>query len=641
MLDLLMSASYWVLTLLWLIILSLYLFNLKHSRTAGSAIGVLLVLLSIDAFRTLFESVYFGLYFNSMFGFLPAEIYTALSQPAAIIAPKLINIVVGVLILIILIRRWIPREIRLREEWIQNLQASQATLRQSKENYQRIFENLQEVYYEATVDGTLLEISPSISNLSQYSRDDLLGKPILDFYTDSKERDDLLGLLLEQTQIKNYKIHLKDKDGSQRLCSITAKLMRDAHGVPARLIGSIRDISENEKISELLQVQVSELEVSQKLLKESEGRFKALHEASFGAVIIHDNGLILDCNQALSEMSGYSNEELIGMNGFKLIAPDSLPLVKENVSKGYDQRYEVEGRRKDGSLFPLAIRGKNIVYQGRQARVIEFRDITNSRRAEMERIQLNRQLQAKNKELEQMLYVASHDLRSPLVNINGHGMELSSCFDELRCVLDGSQLSVEERARVVPLLDQEIPEALRIIKASTSKMDALLVGLLKVSRSGRVPSETVALDMNALVSDVINTSEFQIKETGVSLQVSPLPSCLGNSLQVSQVFSNLLDNALKYLDPGRAGQISINGWTDPEHSVYCVEDNGIGIDQAHQKNIFEIFHRLDPDRGEGDGLGLNIVQQILGSMSGSIRVESEPGVGSRFYVTLPKAATPG
>ena len=120
----------------------------------------------------------------------------------------------------------------------------------------------------------------------------------------------------------------------------------------------------------------------QKALQESEERFRALHDASFGGIIIHDNGLILDCNQGLSDMTGFTNEELIGMDGLKLIDPDSLDLVIQNIQSGFDQRYEVVGVRKDGTKYPLSIKGKNIPYQGSTARVIEFSDISERKQAE-------------------------------------------------------------------------------------------------------------------------------------------------------------------------------------------------------------------------------------------------------------------
>lgn len=157
---------------------------------------------------------------------------------------------------------------------------------------------------------------------------------------------------------------------------------RDEDGNPVRFVGLHIDISQRKRVEQALRAQINEYATSQKKLKESEERFKALHAASFGGVIIHDQGLILDCNRALSEMTGFSNEELIGMDGLKLIAPNWLDLVAKNIKGGYEQSYEVEGVRKDGSVYPLAIRGKNISYKEREVRVIEFRDITERKQAD-------------------------------------------------------------------------------------------------------------------------------------------------------------------------------------------------------------------------------------------------------------------
>ena len=122
--------------------------------------------------------------------------------------------------------------------------------------------------------------------------------------------------------------------------------------------------------------------LAQATLKESEERFKALSDSSFGGIIIHEKGIILECNKGLSDMTGFSREELIGMNGFDLITPDTLDIVLGNIRKGFDKGYEVMGLRKDGSRYDLAIRGKNVHYKGRDVRVIEFRDVTERKQAE-------------------------------------------------------------------------------------------------------------------------------------------------------------------------------------------------------------------------------------------------------------------
>ncbi|MHB8910297.1 MAG: sensor histidine kinase [Syntrophales bacterium] len=262
-------------------------------------------------------------------------------------------------------------------------------------------------------------------------------------------------------------------------------------------------------------------------------------------------------------------------------------------------------------------------------------EIAERVRVEEERAQLTAALATKNTELEQLVYVASHDLRSPLVNIDGYGRELAAAIEDLRRTLAGVPAAAEILPLVAPLLEADIPEALRFIRSSTSKMDALLKGLLRLSRSSRAALTIESLDMNELISNVVDSFEFQIREAGVALEVGDLPPCRSDALQVNQVFSNLLSNALKYLDAQRPGVIRISGRTEGKRSMYCVEDNGIGIAPEHLDKIFELFHRLDPKLCEGEGLGLTIVKQILDRLEGTIRVESDIGLGSRFSVALP------
>jgi len=252
---------------------------------------------------------------------------------------------------------------------------------------------------------------------------------------------------------------------------------------------------------------------------------------------------------------------------------------------------------------------------------------------------LNAQIQAKNKELEQVVYAASHDLRSPLVNIDGYGKEMEYVIEELNKALASDYESTEalRTAALTPM--QEMSAALRYIRGSATQMDALLTGLLKLSRTGRAELTIASLNMNELVAGVVAATIFQIKKAGVELHVAELPPCRGDAGQVNQVFANLLGNALKYLDPHRPGVIRISGVVEGERAVYSVEDNGIGIAPAHQEKIFELFHRLEPSKSKGEGLGLTIVRQVMGRLEGEVRVESKPGEGSRFFVALPAVTT--
>jgi PAS domain S-box-containing protein len=263
-------------------------------------------------------------------------------------------------------------------------------------------------------------------------------------------------------------------------------------------------------------------------------------------------------------------------------------------------------------------------------------DITERERSEKERSRLLTELAEKNAELEQVVYVTSHDLRSPLVNIQGFSKELELQFKELKQDLEQSAAMPADDKKMRLILDEEVPESLRYIISSTAKMDTLLTGLLRLSRLGRASLNIQRLDMNQVLAKVSADIEFRVKQQQVSLQIDDLPPCMGDEAQVNQVFANLLDNALKYLDSSREGVVTVSGEARDDRVVYQVEDNGIGISEEQQSRIFDIFYRLDPENYPGEGLGLTIVRRGLARLGGNIRVESNPGEKTAFVITLPK-----
>ncbi len=196
------------------------------------------------------------------------------------------------------------------------------------------------------------------------------------------------------------------------------------------------------------------------------------------------------------------------------------------------------------------------------------------------------QLNEKNEELEQIVYVTSHDLRSPLVNIQGFSRELETIIIHLEEILKDEDLSAGTKNELARLLNEDVPEALGFILGSTDKMDALLKGLLRLSRLGRASLMIESIDLNFLIKEIVNSFEYQIKERNVTFKVDDLFPATGDIAQINQVFSNLLDNAIKYLDPNKPGKISITGEKRGNEVVYCVEDNGIGFAPEFSRKVF-------------------------------------------------------
>jgi signal transduction histidine kinase/sensor domain CHASE-containing protein len=263
-------------------------------------------------------------------------------------------------------------------------------------------------------------------------------------------------------------------------------------------------------------------------------------------------------------------------------------------------------------------------------------DEINVRRAvEQEREHLLSELKSKNRELQQILYVTSHDLRSPLVNVEGFSRELDFSLKGLMSELDQIEIPPAIKERVDSIIQGDIIESLHYISKSISRMDSLIKGLLSLSRLGQIELKIKQIDMNKMLVDVVSNFEFRLKESGTKVNISEMPPCRGDSGQINQVFSNLLDNAMKHLDSGQQGIITISGNQENHQSHYCIEDNGIGIAPDHHEKIFKLFHQLDPGKTNGEGLGLTIAHRIVERHHGKIWVESEPGKGSRFYVSLP------
>lgn len=240
-------------------------------------------------------------------------------------------------------------------------------------------------------------------------------------------------------------------------------------------------------------------------------------------------------------------------------------------------------------------------------------------------------LEAANEEIQRFAYIVSHDLRAPLVNVMGFTSELESARADLMAA-GGLPEGDPQRERAL----REFDESLSFIRVATAKMDGLIAAILKISREGRRTFHPEPLDMTGVVQTLADAVRHQTEAVGAAVTVRPLPPITADRLAIEQIFGNLLDNAVKYLWPGRPGQIDIDAEERPRHVMYRVRDNGRGIAPADHARVFELFRRAGAQDRPGEGIGLAHVKMLVRALGGRIDLDSEPGVGTTFNILLPR-----
>ncbi len=253
----------------------------------------------------------------------------------------------------------------------------------------------------------------------------------------------------------------------------------------------------------------------------------------------------------------------------------------------------------------------------------ELEDIVTQRTAALTRA---------NQEIQRFAYIVSHDLRSPLVNIMGFTSELEALRSDL--------FESRGKAGIAPdpeILKKDFDEALEFIKSSIARMDRLIGAILRISREGSRPLNPERIDMNALFQGLLSAVAHQVREKAVTVETGELPPIVSDKLALEQIFSNLIENAIKFLKQGEGGRIGVDGQIRGNEIVYTVSDNGRGIEPKDHQRIFELFRRAGPQDVPGEGMGLAYVTALVRRLGGTVTVESALGGGSSFKVTLPKA----
>lgn len=258
----------------------------------------------------------------------------------------------------------------------------------------------------------------------------------------------------------------------------------------------------------------------------------------------------------------------------------------------------------------------------------------------------NHDLARQTRENEMFVYSVSHDLRSPLVNLQGFAGELTSACQQLRALVESSALSADDKNRALALFDDDMTTSTHFIQTAVMRLSGIVNALLQYSRAGRAQYQWQPVDMQAVAATVVDSLAVTIAERGASVRVGNLPTVWGDPTAIERIVANLVGNALNYLDPDRAGVIELAAGSPLTSNLadghgqletIYVHDNGLGIPARCREKIFQIFQRLHPQVAGGEGIGLAIVLRLVERHGGKIWFESTEGQGTTFFVSLPAA----
>ncbi len=495
-----------------------------------------------------------------------------------------------------------------------------------------IIEGSDDAIISKNLDGVIQSWNGAAERIFGFSTAEAVGRPISIIIPDDRlvEEAGIIERIKKGERVDKYETVRRRSDGGLVEIAVTVSPVRDAQG---RITGAskiARDISVQKRFDREMVAALTELR-----------DIKAAIDVHSIVAITDAAGRITYVNEKFCAISKYGREELLGQD-HRIINSGYHPKeffrdLWATIGSGAVWHGEIKNRAKDGSLYWVETTiFPRMSEKGKPTQYIAIRtDITQRKADEIELQRSAQELLEKNRELETIVYTVSHDLRSPLVNVQGFGRQLSRACERVRSSIFGPEKGTIPPEEVKQAVETTIPQALRFINAGATKMDLLLAGLLRYSRMGRITLNIVPLEMNGLLAEIVAAMRYQLNEAKADVRVEPLPGCLGDAVHTSQVFANLLENALKYRDRSRQLQVTVSGVVRDGLAVYSVADNGIGIAPEHQGKIFEIFHRLDPSAAGGEGLGLTIAQRVLERQRGKIWIESKEGSGSTFFVSLP------
>ena len=490
---------------------------------------------------------------------------------------------------------------------------TEEALKQSEEKYRTILENIEEGYFEVDIPGNFTFFNDSLCRVLGYSRDEMMGmnnRQYMDKENAQKIYQAFNQVYTTGEPYRSFDWEIVRKDGTKKFVESSVSLIRDSKGERIGFRGIVRDITERKRAEEALH--------------QSEERYRTVGETiPYGVWVTDPIGYCTYVSDSFLELVGMTMEQVQQFGWLHLLPPEDVEPTKEHwlhcVQTGEHFEREHRFRTKDGSYRHVLAIGRPV--RGEQSQITSWvginLDISARKQAEKERERLLAELEAKNRELESFVYTISHDLKAPLVSLNGFSGALQKEYE--------SQLGEEGR------------HYLERIQGNVAHMEALIKSLLELSRIGQVVGAIEEIDVGPLLGEIRHALAVRLKEAGAEFVVQePLPTVCADRGRIYQVFVNLIDNAVKFRSAERALRIEVGCQQESGFFRFHVADNGIGIAPEYHEQIFTPFRKIHPEI-EGVGIGLALVKKIVEHHGGRVWVESELGKGSTFYFTIPRA----